>query len=383
MKIFKRVTSGIMALALCSGCVGMTSLNVAAEVSTYLKGDVDGDGDVDNVDSAYLANFLHGVKGSANDQMSQRLDVDLSGFIDYHDQGIISNIIVNDSSPVYCNYETSNVSIPSQTSIQYRKYNAQTGSKIGSNYTLNPVSDISANSVIDSEMLSENSESSRSSWGDYSNKGIVGVNMQINGQWYAGTGFVIGTNKILTAAHCVFDTEFNYSANNLTVDVYENNSTTPNRYSAVSYHFPQEYYDAPDYTPDCDYAIITVDHDFPSSYFMKLGVARDSLKNNTRSSVYNNIYDNNGIERLCIYLTGRWLQMWTEEGYFINEIMTDDVCYYNPIGHGGQSGAPVYVETEDEDKTVFGIVSGGSEVLSVCKRIDTDILHFAYNNPNL
>ena len=75
--------------------------------------------------------------------------------------------------------------------------------------------------------------------------------------------------------------------------------------------------------------------------------------------------------------------MWTEEGYFVSEIMTDDVCYYNPIGHGGQSGSPVYVKTEDENKTVFGIVSGGTQERSVCKRIDTDILHFVYNNPNL
>ena len=75
--------------------------------------------------------------------------------------------------------------------------------------------------------------------------------------------------------------------------------------------------------------------------------------------------------------------MWTEEGYFISEIMTDDVCYYNPIGHGGQSGSLVYVKTEDENKTVFGIVSGGTQERSVCKRIDTDILHFVYNNPNL
>lgn len=73
--------------------------------------------------------------------------------------------------------------------------------------------------------------------------------------------------------------------------------------------------------------------------------------------------------------------MWTEEGYFTNEIMTDDVCYYNSIGHGGQSGSPLYVETEDEDKTVFGIVSGGTVDYGICKRIDTDMLHFVYNNP--
>ena len=78
--------------------------------------------------------------------------------------------------------------------------------------------------------------------------------------------------------------------------------------------------------------------------------------------------------------------MWTEEGYFkyVNGmIMNDNVFYCTHMGNGGQSGSPVYVETEDEDKTVFGIESGGSNDHEVCKRITTDILHFVLNNSNL
>ena len=180
-------------------------------------------------------------------------------------------------------------------------------------------------------------------------------------------------------------TDNNYSSHYVSVDVYENTDYTPNNYSANSYHIPQDYYELSAYSATWDYAVITVNHNFPSSYIMDLGVARNKLKNNTPSTIYNNINDNNGISRLCLYLTGRWMQMWTEEGYFkyINGmIMNDNVFYCTHMGNGGQSGSPVYVETEDEDKTVFGIESGGSNDHEVCKRITTDILHFVLNNSN-
>ena len=124
MNIFKKITTGVLALT-----IGMCVIPSAVSASmneSYRKGDIDGDGDVDNVDSAYLANFLSGIKGSANDQMSQRLDVDLSGIIDKHDKTILSSMIANGSGPIYYNYETSNLGIPSQSTIEYRKYNAQT-----------------------------------------------------------------------------------------------------------------------------------------------------------------------------------------------------------------------------------------------------------------
>ncbi len=375
MNIFKKITTGVLALTI--GMCAIPSV-VSADMNTsYRKGDVDGDGDVDNVDSAYLANFLSGIKGSANDQMSQRLDVDLSGIIDKHDKTMLSSMIANSYGPIYYNYETSNLGIPSQSTIEYRKYNAQTGAKIGNNYTLSPVSNISTNSVSEPELTRGT---------DYSNKGIVGVNATINGVTYSGTGFVVGTNKVLTAAHCVYDTDNNYSSYYVSVDVYENTDYTPNNYSANSYHIPQDYYELSAHSSSWDYAVITVNHNFPSSYIMDLGVARNKLKNNTPSTIYNNINDNNGISRLCLYLTGRWLQMWTEEGYFksVNgTIMDNNVCYYIPMEYAGQSGSPVYVETEDEDKTVFGIESGGTSDYGVCKRITTDILHFVLNNSNL
>ena len=64
--------------------------------------------------------------------------------------------------------------------------------------------------------------------------------------------------------------------------------------------------------------------------------------------------------------------------------MDDKRCFYNPdLGMSGQSGSPIYVQTEDEEKTVIGVGSGGTIDYGYCGRITTDILHFVFNNPYL
>lgn len=395
MNIFKKITAGVLALTI--GMCAIPSGVSASMNESYRKGDIDGDGDVDNTDSAYLSNFLSGIKGSANNQMSQRLDVDLSGIIDKLDKDMLSSMITNGSNPIYYAYEINNSGVPdnSTSNIYYRQYDAQTGELKSNNgcYYLPPLSDISTASPEEPELNRIGT--------DYSNKGIVGINAYYGNYVLPGTGFVVGHNKILTAAHCVFDTDNDVSTHSVTIEVYDGVGYTPNIYNASSYHIPQAYYDLSSYldAPGInDYAIITVSTTFPDSYIMNLGVARDKLKNNQPSSVYESITDNLGIERLCLYLTGRaqtmiYPTMWTQEGYFksvdINNnnnyvVMDDKRCFYNPdLGMSGQSGSPIYVQTEDEEKTVIGVGSGGTSDYGFCGRITTDILHFVFNNPYL
>jgi V8-like Glu-specific endopeptidase len=382
MNIFKKIMASVVALTF--GMCAVSSTVSASMNSTYRKGDVDGDGYVDNSDSAYLNNFLSGHIASPNDQVSQRLDVDLSGIIDQHDKAMLSNMISNGSNPVYLAYEDSSYGsgVPAQSSsaIYYRKYNATNGVLVATNgtYSLSPLNNISTSSIDEPEIMRSGT--------DYSNKGIVGLNFMKNGVGFAGTGIIIGSNKILTAAHCMFDTKFNFPAYNVTVDVYDGVGNTPNTYSAVNYHIPQAYYDASDYTPVNDYAIITVSTPFQDNYIMNLGVARDILKANQPSSVYVNTLDGT-LSKLCVFVTGRWAQMWTEEGFlksgYGNDIMNHDVINFSTWTYGGQSGGPAYVETEEEEKTVIAIQSGKTQTYSVGQRINTDVLHFAFNNPYL
>lgn len=149
---------------------------------------------------------------------------DLSGIIDKHDKEMLSSMLVDHSRAIYHAYESLNSGIPEQSTVTYLKYNAQTGSMIGDSYPLAPIDNIASYSLDETELLSESStDLLRLNGGtDYSNKGIVGINFKINNTNYTGTGFIVGANKILTCAHCVFDTEYNNAAYNITIDVYEN-----------------------------------------------------------------------------------------------------------------------------------------------------------------
>lgn len=95
-EVIKKGSLVAMALILCT--ISIASTNVEATGNTYLQGDVDGNGSVTLSDLGYLANFLHGYKATANDHMTQRLDVDLSGIIDQNDMTLLSDIIIGNET---------------------------------------------------------------------------------------------------------------------------------------------------------------------------------------------------------------------------------------------------------------------------------------------
>lgn len=370
MKLLKKSSLVALALILCASNIAST--NVLAAGNTYLKGDIDGDGSITLSDLGYLANFLHGVKGSANDNLTQRLDVDSSGVIDHNDQSLLSSILVGDVNTYSLSYSSTSSEIPNQTSESYGKYDAQTGNKIGENYDLNPVSNISSRSIIGDD----------NRYADYNNHGVVSLSYTKGNQSYIATGFVVGTHKILTAAHCVYDTTNNRPAKNVCYTVYGNSENSSTTYSAVNYHIPQRYVDLNSYDPIYDYAIITVNETFSDDYIMELGIARDIISNNTPSTIYQNY-----LNKPCIYVTGHSSSMTTGYGNLIsgynNVILDDYIINYSSDMVGGESGGPVYVKTQDGKITVIAINSGGTSTYNVGRRIDSNILHFVYNNPNL
>ena len=86
-------------------------------------------------------------------------------------------------------------------------------------------------------------------------------------------------------------------------------------------------------------------------------------------------------------MTGHSSSMTTGYGNLIsgynNVILDDYIINYSSDMVGGESGGPVYVKTQDGKITVIAINSGGTSTYNVGRRIDSNILHFVYNNPNL
>ena len=226
----------------------------------------------------------------------------------------------------------------------------------------------------------------------YSQSGVVKLLFTINGVRRPASGFIVGDHTILTAAHCVYDTENDIPASNISYTTYNSNGRVNSVSNAKSYHLPQKYIDCSRYSSWCDYALITVYEDFSYSGYeiYNLGIARNIIKNDIESSVYENLNS-----RLGIYVSGyssdtQNLELLGEIvtgcGNFLCDMINNDVLFYNTDTVGGESGGPVYVRKSDGDITVIGINSGhnrGTPLYNLGKRIDTDIIHFVYNNPNL
>lgn len=207
------------------------------------------------------------------------------------------------------------------------------------------------------------------------------------------TGFIIGDHEIMTAAHCIYNSEFREyhidSANVIIPDTtpYTNNSLS---LEVVSAHVPQDYIDLVNEPTqqgiqDLDYAILTVEEDLSNYGCYLLGMGTDSIKQKN-------------VPIHSLGYAGRELKI--SHGSVIN---FNNVSYdFNILSDGGSSGGPIYVEsmfgvpgTSNEDyqvrtyRTAISIVSNGNNDSSIGNigisgvRIRPIIMQFAYDNDYL
>lgn len=375
MKKLKLGLSVFLSSALCMSTFGGVG-TVSATSTTYLQGDIDDNGSVDLLDVSNLAIFLSGSAGSANDSMSQRLDVDSNTVIDNNDLDLLRLIVLGDESSSTKSYASSS-SVPSQNTIAYQEYNAQSGEAIGDDYVLYPVNSIGGTAPrnifgADTRQI------------DYSKSGVVKLTTTYPRGSSECTGFVVDEHTILTAAHCVYDMESESPINNLKYTLYNSNGTEVATYNAVSYHLPVAYTDVTNYyTETYDYALITVSQDLSDYMCFDVGVATDRIINSS-NLIYATGFSGsresaNGNSSINTSLYGH---MVTSVGY-LSRSLAEDRIFYDTDTVGGQSGCPIYISNSDGRMTVIGICTSNYDEYNVAARIDTDMLHFIYNNPNI
>ena len=387
-KFFREIIFGVSALAM---CLTLAPMNVSA-ATTYYRGDVTGDGTVDVRDTTALTRYLNGRAG-AGPKTADRLDVNRDYIIDKNDLQHLNRILIKTETSDNISYNNTTMTTCQDNDLnsegnaylnrkEYFIYNAQTGNYV-ENYTLERVSDIipsSASTYANGIIGIDNRDV------DYSNNGIVKLST-------GGTGIVVGNHTILTAAHCLGAQTTN-CVPNITCTIYQPNNNGQEiiigTYTAVSYHVPRSYVDKPNLGGQYDYAIIVVSENLNNYIGFDLGICRDGLTA-LNPTIYITGYSgddppdaNHNLKGKIVTGSGNFRPI--SPTYKYQPAIISKVLHYNIDMVGGESGAPIYyINSTTGTKTVIGLNTntGADTSYNFGKRIDTDVLHFVYNNPKL
>lgn len=376
MNIFRKVITGVGVFAMCGVmCVG----NVNATTSTYIKGDVNGDGSVNLADLSTMNQFLNGMY-HADGVTAERLDVNRDFVIDKRDANIISSIILGDTNADVM-YSQNTSSLPAQDMYRiYRKYAPDTGSYNGS-YVLFHVNNIPVSS--NTSTYSIVGEDNR----DYEDGLECVVRMSNSNGELMGTAFIVDSNTILTAASRLYSNGNIISG--LNYSIYSNRNTESDvQITPTSYHIPQEYISGNGDTQKYNYALITVAEDLSDYIGFNLGVMRNGLDTgSSEEDIYVTGFSSYEPSANSAYNN----QKVTGMGHLLyNYFESDYVIAYDTDTTFLECGAPVYLYDQNKNvRTVIGINCTdtmslfGNSSYNEAVRITPEILHAVYNNQNL
>lgn len=202
-----------------------------------------------------------------------------------------------------------------------------------------------------------------------------------------GTGFIIGEHTIVTAGHCVYNSD---RFIDFTIDIVGNNNNTIKTINPRYVHVPKKYADSTSDKNNYDYALIYVEEDLSEYGMFKMGICLDQYINDKGKVIvsgFPQVYPD-GYE-------GSEYGLRFKASGNITSVQTDGLrLSYNADTSNGDSGGPVYVNEsyvniDVNDKfhsikydynTVIAIhTHGGNSGV----RINFDILQFCYQNVHL
>lgn len=257
------------------------------------------------------------------------------------------------------------------TARKYRIFNAKTGVKIGSDYTLDalPAEDNSRAVIGEDERVI-----------DWTKSGVVKL---MNSNDYLGSGFVVSDHVIATAAHCVYNALLRKPDQISKILLFDNDGNVTLEATPVETHVPCDYItnNSNGYKAQDDYALITVKEDLSAYACFNLGVPLDSFINSNSVVTVTGFpatWGKPGEEITVNTLTKHMM-------YSGNGIMNggdSSSIHYNADMSGGNSGGPVYITESAYGRTyytVIGINISNSKInpqYNNGTRITTDLIHF-------
>lgn len=274
------------------------------------------------------------------------------------------------------------------------------------NYTLNAVStptNVNTLAMIGTE----------DRYADNSKSGVVKIICNDNDASF-GTGFIVDSHTIATAAHCIYDYSTDTAKPIYQILIF--NSTGGVAKTITSYrevHVPKSYKDTEDrfttvggqlvgHTNEYDYALIKVSEDLSAYECFNFGTIMDGASNTTISATGFPEY----IFNADLNMTEPEQHIYHMNDFMLHNKMTGSgtitsisqrTFSTDVDASGGNSGSPVYTTTSyggNSYYTVVGImiqshvsVDENTGLLvgtsNTCIRLTTDFLHFALNNPNI
>lgn len=260
----------------------------------------------------------------------------------------------------------------SNTSRIYRRYNATTGAFLGRYMlgALNVNDNVSTYNVIGSDDRVV----------DFTKSGVVKL---MGSDEYIGTGFVVDSHTIATAAHCIWDYDNNSSIQISEIRLFDANGNISKTVTPVEAHIPQIYLN--NKGAGYDYGVITVNEDLSDYAIFDLGVPLYSASDNELAISVTGFpkYLHNNEEE--VVNSDTLDNMYTGNGV-LSASNSNDVLYYTADASEGNSGGPVYITTSYYGTvyyTVIGIHTSGSSIVNSGVSMTTDLLHFYLNNSHI
>lgn len=386
--------------------------------------DLNSDSVCDTNDVIFLMNFLQGKVNYAYNYSDMDVtndcvidEADTRAYLAYYTYQSITN-----GTPVpFQSGHTAGKSYQTQT-IQYNRFNAQTGAYLGSYYLTTPAptqnSSSTQTTVATEYLMNTITPDPDDRQVDWSERSVVKL-MGSGSSPLRGTGFIIGAHLIATAAHCMKQKSASGSIifrDISTVRVFDDDydPITGTGYFDVTpleVHMPANA-DGENYIND--YAVITVPESVDLSDYVdfSFGVPLYGIENTiTEISVtgFPTGINYSGVIPGTIVNSGTVHTKLSSTGYINPKaLIQTSHQYYNTIheafesvpdnylmywihASNGNSGSPVYYTHTYSGATYMSVLSiltnTPSEVLyrqyHVGPRVTSDILLFYYNNPYL
>lgn len=412
---FKRFLCSALAAAtaLVSSVIMVPTMSVsAANTINFIRGDVDGDGEVGLVDLNWINYFLHG-KVSADAECFTKLDVNRDKLIDIQDYKMTLKYCLGQlplkhekNIEVYSNVDNSK---------KYYIGHSYEKSTPDLEYPIDPLPNLFSYSK---KSLKKSPSSNGVFYPDNENTNVV----HITTNTCSGTGFIIDKHVIVTDAHVVteifmnnkFKTDLKF-ANFVHVDILDENGTNGYntnktgykykfRYSTIdddetngkikTVHIPLEYKQKtlanPEHKPfnECDFALIYVEEDLSKHGIWSVGCMTNDFKRQNPDIITSG-YTEPPKEINMKY--GRYYSKGKIDAIYNRTFTTKAHSYH------GDSGGPMYYETTfygEKIKSVVGILNSHLYNININDQNDTTditgclgcritptVLNFLMNNP--